>query len=236
MYKNANLDIYNKKIENNNMIYSIDMLRLKTYISYEKYNSIDFYIRNYYGKNIKRFWISNRPQCFRYNFNIEVEEGRSFYFGFFHNTEEKLPERLDPQYNFTIEFNPNKLRDNGIIKYLLGQAGNWFIVRYDLAIDLRVNILDLIIDKSGKRKINVYSNGYDDKTYTIGSSGDKHIKIYNKKIESDLHITGSLTRVEITKECDNFPITDIVFFNYSEAFPSIYLNRYVYSFNDLVRS
>lgn len=228
----SKIDIYNKKIECNNMIYSIDMLRLRTYITYEKYNSVDFYIRTYYGNKIKRFWISDRRQDFHYNWNIEVEEGKSFYFGFCHNTEQKISERLEPEYNFTIEFNPNKLKDNKLIMYLLGLSGHWEIVRYDLAVDIRVNILDLIIDKSGKRKMMCFSNGYDDKTYTIGSSGNGHIKIYNKKKESDLHITGSLTRIEITNECSDMPVKDIVLFRYINPFPDIYLNEYVYSLSD----
>lgn len=229
------IDIYNRKIEFNNMIYSIDMIRLKTFITYEVYNSIDFYFRTYFKDKIKRFWISDRVQCFKYNWNIEIEEGKSFWFGFCHNTEQKLSERFEPTYNFTIEFNPNKLRGDKLIMYLLGISGIWYLVRYDLAIDLRVNILDLILDKSGKkRKVVCYSNGFDDKTYTIGSSGDKHIKIYNKKKEANLNILGDLTRIEITKECDSFKVNDIVMFNYDEEFPVIYLNRYVYSFSDYI--
>lgn len=228
------IDIYNKKIDFNNMTYSIDMIRLKTFITFEQYNSIDFYFRTYYKEKIKRFWISERVQCFRYNWNIEVGEGKSFWFGFCHNTEKKINERFEPQYNFTIEFNPNKLRNDKLIMYLLAISGIWYIVRYDLAIDLKVNILDLIIDKSNKRKIVCYSNGFDDKTYTIGASGDKHIKIYNKKKEADLNILGDLTRIEITKECNDFKVNDIVMFNYDETFPDIYLNRYVYSFSDYV--
>lgn len=226
-------DIYNKKIVHNNMTYSIDMIRLKSYITYEKYNNIDFHLRSYFQDKVKRFWISDRPQCFKYNWNVEVGEGQSFWFGFFHNSEQKIAERLEPAYNFTIEFNPNKLKNNNLLMYLLGQSGKWYIIRYDLAIDLRVGILDLIIDKSGKRKMQVFLNGFDDKTYTIGASGNGHIKIYNKKKESDLKIAGDLTRVEITRDLEDFPISDMVLFDYLFKFPDIYINNYIYSLSDL---
>ena len=94
-------DLYAMLVEDKNIIYSIDKLRLKTYMTYEKYNAIDFYFRTYCKGNIKKFWISDRPQCFRYNWNIEIEEGRSFYFGFCHKMQQKIRERFDPQNNFT---------------------------------------------------------------------------------------------------------------------------------------
>lgn len=224
--------IYYNAFEHENMIYSIDMIRLKTYISYEKYNNLDFYFRTYYGEKIKRFWISSRPMDFKYNWRIEVEEGKAFYFGFCHNSEEKIPERLEPEYNLTIEFNPNKLRDNSLVMYILNLSGIWYLKRYDLAIDLKVNILDLIFDKSGKRKFNLQSNGMDNRTIYLGGEGDKHIKIYNKKVESKLSITGDLTRIEITREVNDFKLNDIVLWQYDNYFPDIYLNNYVYSLSD----
>ncbi len=225
-------EIYNKRIDFNNITYSIDMLRLKTYIDFGKYNDIDFYVRAYFGNKVKRFWISDRPQCFKYNWNIEIEEGQSFWFGFFHNSEQKINERFEPSYNFTIEFNPNKLKKNRLLMYLLGQSGLWKIIKYDLAMDLRVNILDLIVDKTGKRKMKCFSNGNDDKTFIIGSAGDGMVKIYNKKKESNLKITGAMTRIEVTREVNEFPVGDSVLFNYDFNFPDIYLNQYIYSLSD----
>ncbi|MCI8393300.1 MAG: hypothetical protein HFJ24_05675 [Clostridia bacterium] len=225
-------DLYAKFELDNNITYSIDKLRLKTYMTYEKYNAIDFYFRTYYKDKIKKFWISDRPQCFHYNWNIEIEEGISFYFGFCHNTEQKISERFEPEYNFTIDFNPNKLKQDNLLMYLLGQVGKWYIVRYDLAMDLKVSILDLIIDKSGKRKMQVFSNGFDDKTYTLGKSGAGHIKIYNKKKESNINMTGDLTRVELTIDVNDFYVGAMLSYNYILSFPDIYLNSYVYSLSD----
>lgn len=226
-------ELYNCRIDKNNMTYSIDMLRVKTYMTYDEYNSLDFYMRTYYKDKIKRFWISDRPQCFRYNWNIEVGEGKSFYFGFCHNSELKMSERLEPEYNFTVDFNPNKLKDNSLIKHLLSLGHKWYIVQFDIAVDLKVNIMDLIIDKSGKRKYMVYGQGLDNKTYTLGSSGGGHIKIYNKKVESNISMTGGLTRVEVTVDANDFFVGDIIVWNYSFGFPEIYLNQYVYSLSDM---
>lgn len=224
--------IYNNAIEHSNMIYSIDKLRIKAYITYEKYNNLDFYLRTYFGNNIKRHWISNRIMDFRYNWQIEVGEGKTFYFGFCHNSEQKISERFEPEYNLTIEFNPNKVRKDKILMHILGLSGIWYVRRYDLAIDLKINILDIIFDKSGKRKFKIDSNGMDDRTIYIGVEGDKFIKIYNKKKESKLNITGDLTRVEITREVDDFKINDIVLWHYDNYFPDLYLNEYVYSLSD----
>ena len=76
------------------------------------------------------------------------------------------------------------------------------------------------------------SNGLDNRTIYIGGEGDKHIKIYNKKIESKLSITGDLTRVEITREVNDFKLNDIVLWSYDNFFPDLYLNNYVYSLSD----
>lgn len=224
--------IYSCAIDNNNMIYSIDMLRLKTYITYREYNDLDFYMRTYFKDKIKRFWISDRIQCFKYNWNIEIEEGISFWFGFCHNNEQKLPERLEPRYNLTVEFNPNKVNRNSILMHILNMAGKWSIVRYDLAIDIHVSIMDIIFDKSGKRKYKIVSNGYDDRTIYIGTEGDKFVKLYNKKKESNLNITGDLTRVEITRDVNDFFVGDMILWKYDNFFPDLYLNHYIYSLSD----
>ena len=104
-----NINIYNKKIDFNNMTYSVDMLRLKTYITYAEFNSIEFCINTVYKDNIKKFWISERIMNFHYNYVMEFD-GVSFWFGFMHNNEGVNYNREELKYNFTIDFNPNKLR------------------------------------------------------------------------------------------------------------------------------
>lgn len=226
-----NLDIYNKKIDFNNMTYSVDMLRLKTYITYTDFSSIEFSLNTVYKEKVKRFWVSERIMQFHYNYVMDFE-GVSFWFGFMHNNESANYNRDDLGYNFTIEFNPNKLRDNSFILFILNKFGNWYIKSFDLAIDIPVNILDIIVDKSGKRRFMTISNGGDDVTYEIGK-GNGRLKIYNKKNESKLNIVGHLTRVEVSFDCDDFAISNMKRFTIDEKFfPYLYLNQYVFSFSD----
>lgn len=204
MYKK---DLYNKKTEYDNMTYSVDKIRLKTNITYVQFKELEFMINSVYKENIKLFYVSDRIMKFHYNYHIEFENF-SFYFGFMHNNEGVNYNKEDLQYNFTIEFNPNKAKDNRLILYILGKYPNWYLRAFDLAIDIPVNILDLIFDQGNRRKVETHSYGGDNITYRIGT-GDGKIKIYNKKRESDLNIVGNLTRVEISTEYDDFPISNI---------------------------
>lgn len=222
--------MYSKKEENNNMIYSIDMLRLKTSITYSVFSEIEFRFNTVWKEYVKKYYTTGRMKEFFYNYVIEVGEGQSFWFGFLHNTEKRVTSEYG-KYNLTIEFNPNKLKDNNIIFYLLGLSGDWYIKSYDLAIDLKVNILDLIIDSSGKKQMKIFSNGYDDKTYEVGK-GDCRYKVYNKKIESKLNMLGDLTRVEISRVLEDYPIVNINLYKFGDVFPTIYLNQYVMSLSD----
>lgn len=221
--------MYNKKIEHNNIFYSVDMLRLKTYMSFSTFSELEFRLKLVWKDYIKQEYTSPKINNFFYNYVIEIEEGQSFWFGFLHNTEKR--DEKNEFYNFTIEFNPNKLKDNNILLYILGLSGKWFLKSLDLAMDLKVNILDLNVDFSGRKQMKIFSKGYDDKTIYIGKD-ESRIKIYNKKIESKLNILGDLTRVEVSRSFDDFPITDIKFFKFGDKFPNIYLNEYVYSLSD----
>lgn len=222
--------MYNKKEVNGNMTYSIDMIRLKTYITYSTFTEIEFRFNTVWKEYVKKYYTTGRMKEFFYNYNIEVGEGLSFWFGFLHNTEKREPNEYN-KYNLTIEFNPNKLKDNKIIFYLLSLSGEWYIKSYDLAIDIDVNILDLIVDSSGRQQLKIISNGYDDKTYSLGK-GDGRLKVYNKKKESNLNILGDLTRVEISRVLEDYPITRVHLYHFGDVFPKIYLNRYVMSLSD----
>ena len=225
-----NLDLYCKKIENNNMIYSVDKLRLKTYISYFQFSELEFLMKTVYKEKVKKFWVSDRVMCFKYNYVLEVEEGKSFYFGFMHNNENVSYHKENLTYNFTIEFNPNKIRDDKLLKHILCKFDNWLLRSLDLAIDIPINICDLLIDIRGKRKMQTISYGGDNLTHSYGKN-DGRIKIYNKKIESNLPIPGDLTRVEVSREFDDFEIAKTKTFNFGkEFFPCIYLNKYLFSF------
>lgn len=229
-------DIYNVSLTKDNITYSIDMIRLKTYISFDIFSKIEFFIQMYFKDKVKKFWLSDRPMCFHYNYDIEVEEGKSFYFGFHHNNEklknsDHKGQNNDDLYNFTIEFNPNKVMKNRLLMYLLGVSGEWYIKSYDLAIDLRINILDLIWDMSGRSTEKIFSNGYDNKTVYLGS-GSGRVKIYNKKKESNIVMLGDLTRVEVSKELEDFDIRRLSVLYYDGDFPCIYTNNYIFSISD----
>lgn len=225
-------DLYFKPITFNNIIYSCDMLRLKCYIDVNTFGKIKSHIYVFFSQCVAKYWESDRIQCFKYNYNIVIDEGISFYFGFFHNSE-KDKDINSEDFNFTIEFNPNKLKDHYLIRYLLGQSSCWFIKSYDLAMDLKINIRDIIYDKGSKRKYNVFGSSPNNKTIHIGTKGrDMFLKIYNKKIESQLDINYELTRVELSRICEDYPISDIKSFDFGNNFPDIYLNQYLYSLSD----
>lgn len=222
-------EMYNINYVKDNIIYSLDMLRVKTYIDYDKYSNLDFYLRTYFKDNIKKFWITDKIMQFKYNWVIEIEEGKSFYFGFHHNNEKK--DMHEGKYNLTIEFNPNKLKDNKLILKILALSDNWYIKSFDIAFDLRININDIIYDMSGRNIERIENRGFDNKTISVGKN-DGRFKIYNKKKESDLDILGDLTRIEISREMEDFPIKNTKIFEYDNIFPSIYLNNYIVSFSN----
>lgn len=224
--------MYYKHIKSyNNLTYSIDMLRIKTFVDYNIWSNLDFYLRTYYNNKIEKYWTSDKISQFKYNYKIEIEEGVGFYIGFHHNnTKAEDDYQL---HNLTVEFNPNKVKEDKLLQHILNLSGEWYIRSYDLAVDLNINILDIIYDKGRKRKVHIFSNGGDDITYEIGQ-GECRLKIYNKKRESKLDMLGDLTRIEISRKLEDYPINEIKNLKYgTEYFPEIYINNYIYSINDL---
>lgn len=230
-------DLYFKCIKSmRNITYSVDMLRLKSYINYFDFKELEFFLNTYYKRNIKKFWCSDRPMCFHYNYVIEVEEGKTFYFGFMHNNESISFNKDCKLYNFTIEFNPNKIKNNIILLHILKGFPNWLLRSFDIAMDIPVSITDLIFNVGNRRKLITRSYGGDNISYSVGE-GNGRYKIYNKKRESDLSIPGNLTRIEVSLEFEDFPLTDIKIFDINECFlPEVYLNQYVVSLSDTVQN
>ena len=221
------------EIKNNNITYSIDKIRLKTYITSFEFSKIEYRFQTIWSKYVHKKYSSYKCQLFKYNYNIRISDNQGFYFGFIQNME-KITQNEFTKYNFTIEFNPNKLKDNKIILFLLSVSNNWFLKSFDLAMDLPINILNLIYDKEYKRNVTTFLKEFDNKTIYIGlKASTVSYKIYNKKKESQLNILGELTRVEITNKFDDYSINKINNFKYLETnFPILYLNEYVYSFDD----
>lgn len=75
----------------------------------------------------------------------------------------------------------------------------------------------------------MFSQGGDNKTYYIGRTNNR-IKIYNKKIESNLD--NELTRIEITSRLD-LELKNYIFYSYNVELPNLYLNNYLLTFDDL---
>lgn len=216
-----------------NITYTIDMLRLKTELTYEQFDLIQYRVKTIYSKYLKNEYYSNAIADFKYNYNIEIREGESYWFGFMHNAElinkSSSLQNVNTKYNFTIEFNPNKVEIRGLLEYILKLTFNWTIKSIDLAMDIPVNILDICgFDKAKKKDIRIFSCGYDNKTIYIGRTNNR-IKIYNKKIESNLD--KDLTRVEISSKLD-LHIKNILFYIYDISLPDLYLSQYLYSFKD----
>lgn len=230
-YKNMlSNELYFRGIKSpHNIVYSVDMLRLKTYITYFDFKELEFFLNTYHKAKIKKFWCSDRIQCFHYNYLIEIEEGKTFYFGFMHNNEHVSYDSNYKKYNFTIEFNPNKIKDNSILRYILSGFGNWLLRSCDIAMDIQVSILDIVFDIGNRRKFHTISYGGDNISYSVGQ-GNGRYKIYNKKKESNLEIVGNLTRVELSLEYEDFPLMEILRFNVeSGLLPEVFLNQYVVS-------
>ena len=103
--------MYINEYEKNNIIYSLDMIRLKTFLTYSVFTEIEFRFKTCWKDYVKKIWTTPQQKQFFYNYDIEVGEGNSFWFGFCHNTERRSFCE-NAEYNFTIEFNPNKIKDN----------------------------------------------------------------------------------------------------------------------------
>lgn len=216
--------------------YTIDMLRIRANITRDKYSYIDFMLKTCYHDIIKNYYESNSIADFRYNFNVEIKEGSSYWFGYFHNSElynhKGAYNNEKTEYNFTLEFNPNKVKVDGFLAFLLQFIGffNWTVKSIDIAMDIPVNILDLCgFDKKRYKDLRIFNAGLDNRTIYLGRTNNR-IKIYNKARESGLDYT--LTRIEISNKLD-VPVRDFTkFYHLKLNLPDIYTNDYLYSFSD----
>lgn len=226
---------YNYYTSNDNITYSIDMIRLKCELTFNKYDNFVTFVKTCYLDCIDKNYVSFGIGDFKYNYTIKTNEGNSFWFGFIANSElinnKKSLSNDKNKYNFTVEFNPNKVDINDkILSKLLKLSSNWTIKSVDIAIDLKINILDLCgFDKARKKDIRTFCGSEpDDKTVYMGRT-DNRIKIYNKKRESKLDY--DLTRIEISSKLD-ITFKELEYFQYDLKLPDLYLNNYMYSFSD----
>lgn len=219
-----------------NITYSVDMLRLRANITREKYSYIEFILKTCYSDIIKNYYESNSIGDFRYNYNLQLSSNSSFWFGYFHNSElynNKGSYNNDKtEYNFTLEFNPNKVPIFGFLSFLLKNIGcfNWFVKSCDISMDLPINILDLCgFDKKRYKDIRIFNAGFDNRTIYIGRTNNR-VKIYNKARESGLSY--NLTRIEVSTKLDVSVREFSHSFNLKINLPEIFTNDYLYSFSD----
>lgn len=223
---------YHKEIQKDGMIYSVDMVRLKFKIkSPQILERIMNTIQN------KHLYTTDTPydynyveRCalfkYRYNFNIYMKNGESFYVAFcMNNKKENVCEGV-------IEFNPNKCfgQDVTLYSYHLdeetgqniqtsvyqGDLLNFFLVnlisnnakrvelvRFDLAVDVPYAKRQVRLLKDN-RTYKMVAPSQDTNTHTeyLGKHQNSgFVKVYNKTIESNLD--HDVTRIEITSEYGN---------------------------------
>jgi len=214
-------------VDDNFNSYCVDMLRLKCEISINDFRKKIENRLNFYGEKITR-WTSSQIGQFYYNYQFKCDD-YSFWFGFISNKNANGLQNLDKPRNLTIEFNPNKCKDDALILSILKSSTQWTIKSIDFALDIRENILNLIgFDKQKKSFLTTIDNGLDDKTYYMGVRNNR-VKIYNKRIESNLDY--DLTRIEITKYLD-INSCDIYNFDFG-YFPELFLRDFQLNVTDM---
>lgn len=134
-------------IDFDNIRYTVDMLRVRTNITFFQFSRLEFMINTVYKDNVKENYQSTGISNFKYNYVIETKENSSYWFGFVHNSEltnaNSSMQNENRQYNFTVEFNPNKVEVKGLLKYILNMSMDWIIKSVDMAMDIKINILNI---------------------------------------------------------------------------------------------
>lgn len=222
-------------VDDNDYSYCVDMLRLRCSITVEVFERCVASKLFIYKDKIES-WDSTRICDFYHNYNY-TDEDCSFWFGFISNKEKSLSsgsslQNEHKQFNLTVEFNPNKVKDNKLLLHILKCSSDWVLKSVDFAVDIKTNILNVIgFDKSQKKCLVTYDCGGDDKTFYIGK-GNNRVKVYNKSKECNLNY--DLTRIEITRyfgESDSLKI--IKNWSYCGYFPELFLKDYQITIDDL---
>ena len=181
--------------------YSVDMVRLMVRLRSGEFQAIFDYQARMPDMS---FYMSNRVKDYHYNIVVKKEK-YSYWMGYKHNSS------CDNN-DFVLEYNPNKVRNDILIDYILNNYFNkvtCYDIRYsprvcsvDIAVDIPVNILNCLVFKQTKGRYLFYSGSTgraDDFTIYIGK-GPGRVKIYNKALESGLSY--DLTRYEVSLKLD----------------------------------
>ena len=187
--------------------YSVDMVRLLVKLRPGEFQTIfDYQARM---PDIS-YYMSNRAKDYHYNIVVKKEK-YSYWMGYKHNSS-------CDNCDFVLEYNPNKVRNDILIDYVLNNYFNkvtCYDIRYsprvcsvDIAVDIPVNILNCLLFKQTKGRYLFYSGSTgraDDFTIYIGK-GPGRVKLYNKALESGLNY--DLTRYEVSLKL-NKPLQSI---------------------------
>lgn len=215
--------------EPNKVVYCVDMLRLSCLLTPVEFDNMVKAFR--FEPNAKQYEQFGLDQ-FKFNLSYR-DENCGFWFGYISNSESinggSNLMNVNNRHNFTLEFNPNKCKDNKFLLFVLGNMHNIKLVSCDLACDIPCSIVDLDfipINKSHK----VTFDTPDGITYYFGK-GDKRIKIYDKTKESNLDF--DLTRIEMSVKINKL-LTDIKSIDFSSlVFPLVSIKEYQVNLEDL---
>lgn len=146
-------------LDSDNNSYCIDMLRLKCNISddvFEKYIGSRLFVY----KDFINDWTSTKIADFYKNYQYE-DNSCSFWFGFKSNRELSVEHKnRTEKFNLTVEFNPNKVKDNKLLLGILKCSSVWNIIRVDFAFDIKNNINNVVgFDKGQKHCLKIFDNG-----------------------------------------------------------------------------
>lgn len=191
---------YFDNISIDNIIYSIDMIRLKLDFSSEKrISAFGEFLTDITKIYVETFPVSYKAYQYRNLFKITCDNNNTFVIGLSFNGNDK-----DSYYLGFMEFNPNKVVSEPqfleIFDTLRLHCFTAEVVRWDLAIDVPL-ARDMCLLVKDKRKYSLVQNSELDKTEHLGQRNKQgFVKLYNKRIESDLDY--DLTRLEITLNGD----------------------------------
>lgn len=175
------------------MVYSCDMIRFNL----EFYEKGLRYVSRYLS-DITRVDIRSYPSNFsdfKYKNLFTIDYGVSSMSVGLNFNGVRQPDNLKG----FIEFNPNKCfceQFSDDVRFIIGQAFKWDVVRWDLAIDIPLAREKLYLPKD-QRIYTLQKVSNSDKTEYLGRRNNAgFVKLYNKTIESNLDY--DLTRLEVT--------------------------------------
>lgn len=204
------------------MIYSVDMVKLRVYVSENKLTcdtglglmtDMENFVCNLIGYsdyvNMDRkyyeykAWQDNRINRYKYNVSFELADGNGFYVGFVQNAEK------DGKKSLVIRFNPNKIdyyeeipfMEHPLRKIITKHYRSQKIIElmeFDLAIDIQCRIENLIVKKPDRIRTYNHAVYKGVETYYFGERGTEQIKVYDKAQELGLGKEFPLTRIEYT--------------------------------------